>query len=274
MENFEQNDVAENNQSFLHSVTPLAKYLAMALFVALPFIGGWIGYTYMPEKVVEVEKVKVSNNNSEPQHNTDVLQERIDILSLENKKMALLVKKLQSITALPYPGAPLENTELKSTLANSIITNFTCEDTNEYVSLRKDVGHILFNQIDFSAYTDTDLGFVIKFTDSCQITPNKYLGLAYFSQDSEAGSIQPHQFFFLYDSDETILAVSEPVVIETLFDRFDKNPPSLEIDGATILVKYGYGDAGHFTEQSVEFDVSNWSITDVKLNAWSAKIQE
>jgi len=41
----------------LHKVTPLSKYLAMALFVLLPFIGGWIGYMYAPEKVVEVERV-------------------------------------------------------------------------------------------------------------------------------------------------------------------------------------------------------------------------
>ncbi len=38
----------------LKNVTPLSKYLAMALFIILPFLGGWIGYTYVPEKVVEV----------------------------------------------------------------------------------------------------------------------------------------------------------------------------------------------------------------------------
>lgn len=39
----------------LFCVTPLSKYLALALFVLLPFIGGYIGYTFAPEKVVEVE---------------------------------------------------------------------------------------------------------------------------------------------------------------------------------------------------------------------------
>jgi hypothetical protein len=39
----------------LKKITPLSKYLAMILFIAMPFIGGWIGYTYTPEKVVEVE---------------------------------------------------------------------------------------------------------------------------------------------------------------------------------------------------------------------------
>jgi hypothetical protein len=43
--------------SALNTVTPLSKYLAMALFVTLPFVGGYIGYTFVPEKVVEVEKI-------------------------------------------------------------------------------------------------------------------------------------------------------------------------------------------------------------------------
>lgn len=43
----------------LKKVTPVSKYLAMALFILLPFVGGWIGYTYAPEKVVEVERVVI-----------------------------------------------------------------------------------------------------------------------------------------------------------------------------------------------------------------------
>jgi hypothetical protein len=38
----------------LKKVTPLSKYLAMALFVVLPFLGAYVGYTIAPEKVVEV----------------------------------------------------------------------------------------------------------------------------------------------------------------------------------------------------------------------------
>jgi len=55
----EQTEVTEANQSQFHTVTPLSKYLAMGLFIVLPFLGGWIGYTYAPEKVVEVEKVVI-----------------------------------------------------------------------------------------------------------------------------------------------------------------------------------------------------------------------
>lgn len=45
----------EQKPSALNSVTPLSKYLAMILFIIMPFIGGWIGYTYTPVKIVEVE---------------------------------------------------------------------------------------------------------------------------------------------------------------------------------------------------------------------------
>lgn len=41
----------------LHQVTPVSKYLAMVLFIMLPFIGGWIGYELASGEVVEVERV-------------------------------------------------------------------------------------------------------------------------------------------------------------------------------------------------------------------------
>ncbi len=36
---------------------PISMYLAMAIFVLIPFVGGWVGYTYAPEKIVEVTRV-------------------------------------------------------------------------------------------------------------------------------------------------------------------------------------------------------------------------
>ncbi len=41
----------------LKKVTPVSKYLAMALFIILPFLGAWVGYSLAPEKVVEIERV-------------------------------------------------------------------------------------------------------------------------------------------------------------------------------------------------------------------------
>ncbi len=68
-ENLETKD--QQNYS-LNKVTPLSKYLAMLLFVALPFIGGWIGYTYAPEKVIEVEKIVNSTVQIVPMMETTV----------------------------------------------------------------------------------------------------------------------------------------------------------------------------------------------------------
>jgi hypothetical protein len=41
----------------VNKITPLSKYLAMALFVLMPFIGGYIGYTLSSETVVETERI-------------------------------------------------------------------------------------------------------------------------------------------------------------------------------------------------------------------------
>ena len=44
-------------------VTTLSKYLAMVLFILMPFIGGYVGYVYAPEKVVE--KTVIKENSAE-----------------------------------------------------------------------------------------------------------------------------------------------------------------------------------------------------------------
>lgn len=56
-EAFNQVTEEQVQENVMFKVTPFSKYLALALFVALPFIGGWIGYQYAPEKIVEVERV-------------------------------------------------------------------------------------------------------------------------------------------------------------------------------------------------------------------------
>lgn len=44
----------ERKHNDLSTVTPLSKVLAMLLFIFMPFVGGWVGYTYAPEKIIEV----------------------------------------------------------------------------------------------------------------------------------------------------------------------------------------------------------------------------
>ncbi len=61
----ENQTTSEIDNSPLHTVTPLSKYLAMVLFIAMPFVGGWIGYKYAPEKRVEVQKIIEHKINDE-----------------------------------------------------------------------------------------------------------------------------------------------------------------------------------------------------------------
>lgn len=63
MENLEPSELIKNSNSRLHTITPLSKYLATMLFVTLPFLGGWVGYTYSPEKIIEVEKTIIKTES-------------------------------------------------------------------------------------------------------------------------------------------------------------------------------------------------------------------
>ena len=58
----EQNHVDETHEaatkSRLHEVTSLSKYLALALFVALPFLGAYVGYQFVPIKVIEIDRTE------------------------------------------------------------------------------------------------------------------------------------------------------------------------------------------------------------------------
>lgn len=49
----------------LNKTTSLSKYLTLTLFILLPFLGGYIGYVYAPEKVVENEVVIYKENNKD-----------------------------------------------------------------------------------------------------------------------------------------------------------------------------------------------------------------
>ena len=44
----EQENIIKEDKNRLHTVTPFSRCLAMVLFIAFPFIGGWIGYSLAP----------------------------------------------------------------------------------------------------------------------------------------------------------------------------------------------------------------------------------
>lgn len=86
----EQEIVVEPNEqeSSLHRVTPFSKYLAMLLFILMPFIGGWIGYQYAPEKVIEVERVVEVENIREVTRAINIPASVVKIKSLEKEPSA------------------------------------------------------------------------------------------------------------------------------------------------------------------------------------------
>lgn len=65
-EDYNKQEVETNRLVSLKTVTPFSKYLAIALFILLPFVGGWVGYHFTPEKEVEVErKIYVQRESSD-----------------------------------------------------------------------------------------------------------------------------------------------------------------------------------------------------------------
>ncbi len=68
------NSLQTEKQNAFNTVTPLSRTLALVLFVALPFVGFWLGYRFAPEKVVEIEKLT---------EKTDVVQNEENIVTYE-----------------------------------------------------------------------------------------------------------------------------------------------------------------------------------------------
>lgn len=85
IENITHEEVVEKWYIPLIQVTTLSKYVALLLFIVLPFIGGWIGYTYAPEKVVEVEKIieiEVQSERGEVDFETEDLVLDVDPVNM------------------------------------------------------------------------------------------------------------------------------------------------------------------------------------------------
>ena len=76
--------VDSNEPSVWHRITPFSKYAAMLLFIVMPFIGGWIGYHYAPEKMVEKTVIKE-------------VEDRKDIGSDERNKLLIREALVQDI---------------------------------------------------------------------------------------------------------------------------------------------------------------------------------
>jgi hypothetical protein len=95
----QQNEV-ESVIAPLKKVTPLSKYLAMVLFIILPFIGGWIGYTLAPERVVEVERVVAIEVDEKISTGTDQMKVESDTAEWET----FVSMRLSNKFSFEYPS--------------------------------------------------------------------------------------------------------------------------------------------------------------------------
>lgn len=67
--------VIERKVSRLNKITPFSKYLAMLLFILMPFIGGWIGYSLAPEKVIFIEKTTIPERDEEDNEKLEMIDD-------------------------------------------------------------------------------------------------------------------------------------------------------------------------------------------------------
>jgi len=79
MDNDQNNDVfdidtQETWYAPLNKVTPLSKYLAMLLFVSLPFLGFWIGFEYKESQYITVYSKPTQNEINEETPEVDLIK--------------------------------------------------------------------------------------------------------------------------------------------------------------------------------------------------------
>ena len=130
------------------TVTPLSKFLAMVLFVALPFIGFWFGLQYQNGSETKMAPLAVSITNNPNTANSEItknLPEKSDVavmdLNDENYKNLISFKTIflrgelscglaNQVLLLSWPnpyGDPLEYLELYKS-DNSVLSWISCDD--------------------------------------------------------------------------------------------------------------------------------------------------
>lgn len=117
-----QEDVQVEQKSSLHQVTPLSKYLAMALFIILPFLGGYIGYMFAPEKVMEVERVVTKEvNEKNVQQDTPSSLERKEYASSNGFSLLVPVDAITEEEPAQFSYSPI--TRIEGSFGNLCISS-------------------------------------------------------------------------------------------------------------------------------------------------------
>ncbi len=126
----------ESTFSSLHKVTPLSKYLALLLFIILPFLGGYIGYVYAPVKIVEVHTLvsKSAQNIKNEQQNT-LDKSIVDYISeTDSENIIIPIPPGETVGAFTVESSSLDSIITKGTttvsgnlnIMDGVLAGLTC----------------------------------------------------------------------------------------------------------------------------------------------------
>jgi hypothetical protein len=129
-----------NNFSVLKTVTPISKNLAFALFIALPFLGGWVGYKFAQAELVTTKQVVVKEKIVEVQK--ELPKEQRNKMYVEDHAIVLNGKLISGY--IGYRGIPVDG-DLPSDLFE-IKPLFETTESNylvsSYVTLSTDLNSV------------------------------------------------------------------------------------------------------------------------------------
>lgn len=206
------------------------------------------------------------------QQEKDILGTDISGLRDVVERQASKISEMQNWQPLPPYSTILRNSDAqRDTSSIYIDENFSCENTNE--SIGGELQHPTLGQIDFSL--NGELETSVSLAKKCRLNAETHLGIATFrasasNLESRTHQMRTHFVLFLYSSDETVFAVSDPLVVQIPYsDNFSFS----RADSSSIHIEGKYGDAGHLFEQSAVLDLKSFTFTKNESSVHSPDIE-
>ncbi len=115
-ENSSEQIDSDDRFTYLNQVTPLSKYLAIALFIVLPFVGGVIGYTLATENLDDVEQFIIGEAKSEQEDVAKSNASQVELL-YESQTFTINIPGEQPkeyLIDVPYVESSTEKTQVFS----------------------------------------------------------------------------------------------------------------------------------------------------------------
>lgn len=189
-------------------VTKLSKYLAMVMFIIMPFIGGWIGYRYAPERVVYVDLVvPVEVENSEKKNQPTVSPTKLSDILYKGMKIG-------GMTLAEYGPYNPDYSEINSNNVKMLLKG-PLEVTGTFEYVVHEIGFEGYCMNDFSEESIARLPYV----------------------PASDGSSEPRTWFCFRNEDEVFKKLGkDQKVVTVLIDNYElKAFPSEVIDRADLI---------------------------------------